>query len=212
MSEDFPFLLVAVDGPSEARDNVAGTEAGGVMHTIVRQVFGDEAARNIAIRYWRQIRLSPQRRARGHVEKACIVARSANETTAYGALLLLDADRHADARLSELREGVMQAGCPERAAVGVAREMIEAWLLADPALLSTPLPAGKGCEELWGDKGDPTSNYPKHVLRRCVLEPRGLRHADAVASFNPTRARPHAPSLDAFMTEVQALAERQYVR
>jgi len=57
----------------------------------------------------------------------------ADAKTAYGAVMLLDNDhkdeRGGSVRLRELREGVESSGVRHRAAVGIAREMIEAWLL-----------------------------------------------------------------------------------
>lgn len=212
MNSATPFLLVVVDGPSEARDELQGIEAAGVVQSIIGQIFGREVLKNLEVRYWRHIRLSPQRIARGHVEKARVIANEANESTCYGAILLLDADRDGDTRLEELREGTELSGVRKRTAIGIAREMLEAWLLADPSLVVCPLPAGKRSEELWGQKKDSMSNYPKHVLRRCVLTPRQWTHQDAVAAFEPSRARAFAPSLDEFMIEVESLADRQYAR
>lgn len=126
--------------------------------------------------------------------------------------MLLDNDRKEDeGRLEQLRQGVGEVGQAERTAVGVAREMLEAWLLADPRLPHTTTPLPKRPEELWGKKGEAASNYPKHVLKRCVLEPRDLEHADALDEWSPARARAHAPSLDAFMKEVERLARSQGV-
>ncbi len=211
MKVDKPFLLVVVDGPSEARDSTAGASSGGVVRSIIRQAFGELVEKNIEVIYWHRVKLSGLRRVRGNIEKASVIARDANESTAYGAVLLLDADGDGDTRFAELAEGAALSGVRERTAIGIAREMIEAWLLADPNLLAEPLPPGKRCEHLWGRKDDIHSNYPKHVLRRCVLEPKRLNHAQAVELFDPNRARPHAVSLDAFMREVENLASHNWV-
>ncbi len=211
MTSGYPFLLVVVDGPSEARDALAGAEAGGVVRTILARVFGEEAARSLEVRYWRHIPRSPLRGSSSHAEKARRMIALADQTTAYGAVLLLDNDHTGDRRLAELRQGLEDSQLGHRAAVGVAREMIEAWLLADAALLAKPLPPGKKTEDLWGAKEDPASNYPKHVLRRCVLDPRGWSHGEAVEAWSVDRARPHAPSLDAFVAEVERLAADQGV-
>jgi hypothetical protein len=182
---------------------------------VIEHVFGGDVARNIEIQYWHRIRLSPLRRARGFIEKARQLARLADATTAYGAVMLLDNDHKDDrgesVRLRELQEGVEASGVRHRAAVGIAREMIEAWMLADSDLLALPLPSGKRCEELWGAKDDRESSYPKHVLERCVLAPRSWTHVQAVDAWSPERARPNAPSLQAFMDEVEHLAVSQGV-
>lgn len=211
MTSGYPFLLVVVDGPSEARDDLTGAEAGGVVRSIIRRVFGAEVAGSIEVRYWRHIPRSPLRAGGGHAEKARRMIVLADQTTAYGAVLLLDNDHTGQQRLEELQRGVAMSELGRRAAVGVAREMIEAWLLADPALLVQALPHGKTCEGLWGTRDDASSNYPKYVLRRCVLDPRGWAHHDAVAAWDVDRARPNAPSLDAFAAEVERLGAGQGV-
>jgi hypothetical protein len=177
MTNPTPFLLVVVDGPSEARDNTPGLPAGGVVRSIIRQTFGNHVEASIDIKYWHHIGKSPLRRLRGNDDKARYVAALADETTVYGAVLLLDADGNGATRFAELEEGANSSGVRERTAIGIAKEMIEAWLLADSELVAKELPAGKQCEELWGRKNDGESNYPKHVLRRCVLEPKRLTHA-----------------------------------
>ncbi len=147
----------------------------------------------------------------GWAEKALTAARL-GAFSKYGAVLLADNDHKAvETRSEQIKQGVARSGREGYTAGGVACEMLEAWLVADPQLPhpSTPLP--KPPEDLWGDKGQPSSNYPKHVLKRCVLEPRNWEHADALEAWSPERARAHAPSLDAFMTEVEGLARRQGV-
>lgn len=211
MTPSYPYLLVVVDGPSEARDAAPGVEGGGVVRTIIARIFGPEVARHITVRYWHHIPLSPLRTRIGHEEKARRMIALADQTTAYGAVMVLDNDHTGERRLAELRAGVERSSLPHRAAVGVAREMVEAWILADPELLVKQLPAGKTSEELWGAKNDGASSYPKHVLKRCILEPRGWSHHEAVEAWSFDRARPHAPSLEAFAREVERLAADQGV-
>ena len=172
--------------------------------------------------YWRHTPRSPLRapsegrrigsRA-AQVRHAIMVA---NATTAYGAVIVVDNDHlyeHGRSkRLTEVREGVQASNLEHRAAIGVAQETVEAWLLADPSLLAAPLPAGKRCEELWGDKRDPTSSYPKHVVARCILGPK-LSFGEAVRAWDVVRARPHASqSRREPVREVEALADRQWAR
>ena len=61
------------------------------------------------------------------------------------------------ADLVEWRDGETDAELRDSTVVGVAVEMIEAWLLADDELLGAALPSGKQPEELWGKEGAPGS-------------------------------------------------------
>jgi hypothetical protein len=212
-----PYLLIVVDGPSEVRQKSVDAEVSGVVHSIVARIFGGSAAQSIQLIYWHHLSRSPLRGSHGRSLSGraaqVVQAMKRSDFTVYGAILLVDNDhKDEERRLEELCAGAEAAGLRDRAAIGVAREMIEAWLLADPALVRLSLPAGKRCEDLWGDKHDPTSNYPKHVLVRCVLDPGRLSYVDALSAWSPERARAHAPSLDAFLGEVEALADRQYAR
>jgi hypothetical protein len=218
-----PWLLVVVDGPSEVRLGEDPDVARGVVTKILAQHFGEECANGVSIRYWHQVTRSPLRdrenprskvpervRKHGrHAEKAYQLARLGTNT-AYGTVILLDSDNHPE-RLAALQEGVEASGEAARTAYGLAREMVEAWLLADPSLLAKPLPRGKRCEDLWGLKRDPKSNYPKHVLRHCVLEPKGWTFPEAVEQWDPMRARPNSPSLHAFISQIETLAHTHYV-
>lgn len=221
-----PWLLVVVDGPSEVRDAEEPDVARGVVTKILGHSFGDECVRNLSVQYWRHLKESPLRKespvrkARGdvrrhgrHAAKAAWLAALGNATTAYGTVILLDNDHDQRGdRWEALRAGVDASGEAVRTAFGLAREMVEAWLLADQKLLARPLPKGKRCEDLWGQKDDPTSNYPKHVLRRCVLEPRGWTFPQAVEAWDQSRARANSASLDDFLSQVERLADAQYVR
>jgi len=212
----FPWLLVVVDGPSEVRDARPGADGGGAIRRIVRAVFGTEAAENLHVVHWgafNRTRLADERkRTRSYAERAVQAARFGTKTTAYGTIILLDNDHSDHDHLAEIRDALAAVeDLPERSAVGIAREMIEAWLLADPALCSPDQLPKRPPDALWGAKQDPSSNHPKRVLERIVLKPRGWRHRDATDAWDPARARPHSPSLDAFMREVEALAQRQGV-
>lgn len=204
------WLLIVVEGPSEAKEGAQGVERQGVVTKIIEDVFGKECAeKGATVRYWRYAALSPLRKQqppRGFAARAAHFARL-GKATAYGTVLLVDNDndRKQD-RLAELRRGVENAGLSDRTAVGVARQMLEAWLLADEELLATALPPGKSCEELWGAKADRSSNYPKHVLARCVLEPRNWAHGQALDHWDPGRAQTRCKSLREFYDEVRRLA------
>ena len=209
---DGAWLLVVVDGPSEVRRDDGGRRDGVVVR-LIAQIFGDECAQNVTLMYWRHVRqrLSPLRRRRpqsmkGWAVQARYLSKLGN-ATGFGTVLLADNDNDSrQDRLGELRRGVAESDMTGRTAVGVARQMLEAWLLADPSLLERPLPAGKTCEMLWGDKDDPASNYPKHVLYRCVQEPRSWTLNEVIEHWQPSAAQAHSPSLRAFMEELDRLA------
>lgn len=212
-----PWLIVVVEGPSEGGDD--GRRAG-VVGAIVRAAFGPETWKHTKVKRWAALPpLSPARRGEkklsGFAEKA---RRWVDLASGFGCALLLDADglwttdpasrEKVPERLFELQRGVKASNAPERAAVGVAVEMIEAWLLADPVLCSVQLPEGRRPEELWGDARDASSKHPKQVLRRCVLEPLGKACRDVIEMWDPDRAAPQAPSLAAFIEQVRSLARR----
>lgn len=204
-----PWLLVVVEGPSEAKEGIQGVERQGGVIKIIAEVFGKECAQKATIQYWRYIRTSPLRKQQptnGFAAKAAHCA-LLGKATAYGTVLLVDNDndRKQD-RLAELRRGVENVGLSDRTAVGVARQMLEAWLLADEELLAAALPPGTSCEELWGTKTDRSSNYPKHVLARCVLEPNQWTLAHALDHWDPGRAQTRCKSLREFYDEVRRLA------
>ncbi len=215
-SERYPYLLVVVEGPSEARPGDDGSR--GVVVRLVREVFGAEVASNILVRFWRHVELSPRRSREKtadlktvYAQKAYVASKVGDRTTAYGTVIVIDNDHTGIVRIQELCRGIDASGSRGRVAVGVARETIEAWVLADRELLAVPIPVGKGVEELWGDRHDPLANHPKHALHRCVLAPREWHFPDAVERWEPSRARPHARSLDEFIGELQRLATSQGV-
>lgn len=213
MSNVYPYLLIVVEGPSEVRKDERSCR--GAIVRLIREVFGAEITGALKVEYIRHIRPSPLRKyprdLGHHALRCCIAAQAGDATTAYGTVVVIDADRHGSQRYEELVQGAEASGCRARVAVGVATEMIESWLLADPQLPVVPLPSGKSAEALWGSRHDGESNFPKHVLLRCVLTPRGWEFQDAVEPWNPSDARRHAPSLDAFLLELEALARTQGV-
>lgn len=222
-----PWLLVVVDGESEAKQGLAWTNRRGAKRQglsgpvgavckIIEYCFGREAGQHLTLMYWHHVERSPLRpkpsaRWGAWAEKARTAANLGGRTK-YGAILLVDNDHNAEQKRDEqLKLGVEHSRQVQRTAYGVAREMLEAWLLADPRLPHPDTPLPKRPEDLWGDKGQPQSNYPKHVLKRCTLEPRGWEYPNAVEEWAPERARPHSPSLDAFMAQVEHLARSQGV-
>lgn len=208
MSEHKPWLLVVVDGETEANR----THGSGVVYTLVQEMIGEEAAKGAEYIYWKEVgsRLSPRRRMgtslRGYRAKAEALAKIAEATTAYGAaVMLVDRDHEEEqARGEALGRGVEDAGRAKMCAVGEAVEDIEAWILADAGLLTRALPVP--CEQLWGSEADAESNHPKRVLERCVLRDRGWEAHDAVRAWDWGRAQDNAGSLRAFVGELRRLA------
>jgi hypothetical protein len=101
-------------------------------------------------------------------------------------VILVDRDgkRVGGDRLTKLREGRRTAASevPTCAAVGVAIETIEAWLLADEGAMTEVIGVNiarqPDPETLDGAKGTP--RHPKAVLEACMTpaKARGLRAAD----------------------------------
>lgn len=127
----------------------------------------------------------------------------------YSAVMVLIDNDHAEkldgsTKLSELDAGLACATLPH--AKGVAVQTLEAWLLADTALLAQAagfsLPADP--EKLWGDRKDGDSNHPKCVFRRWMRAAR-TGPVDARERWSLIRAIPNAPSLRAFCREVVGL-------
>ncbi len=106
-------------------------------------------------------------------------------------VVLVDNDREPNRR-AELTDGLDETDLP--AACGVAKEMLEAWLLADPLAFTEPPDVDRRPEDLWGQRDDPDSRYPKCVFRRALAQSRMKRH-DVLARWRVERAAPRAPWL-----------------
>jgi hypothetical protein len=91
-----------------------------------------------------------------------------NRESSDHVLIVVDRDKDSG-RLSELQAGREKARDPQRCVIGLAVEMLEAWLLADQRAWSTVFPnAGKielpkRPEASWGDKN--SQNHPKRQLQ-----------------------------------------------
>lgn len=91
-----------------------------------------------------------------------------NRESSDHVLIVVDRDKDSG-RLSELQAGREKAGDPPRCVIGLAVEMLEAWLLADRRAWSTVFPKSekielpKRPEESWGDKS--SRIHPKRQLQ-----------------------------------------------
>lgn len=229
MSTDCHFILAVVDGSSESRGTSHYPErpCNGALIRILSSIcsaYGDKIGSHVSVRYWRES--APRSHCRpvekklfGYAEKVAQWIRLARVTNQYAMLIfLVDNDRFPDtpSRREQLETGVTagmkQQEAPHRPLVvdGVAVEMIESWLLADPKLVepTSGLPRGKQAEDFWGDERDPDSHHPKCLLARHVCTPRRFNHADCIEHWDIESAAQHSPSLKAFLSKLQDAARQ----
>lgn len=100
-----------------------------------------------------------------------------NQEPAAPVVIVVDRDRDED-RLATLQAGRALAGDPSRCVIGLAVEMLEAWLLADRKAWKTVFPWARTIplpdkpEQSWGKAESP--NHPKQLLqaalRACKVE------------------------------------------
>lgn len=94
----------------------------------------------------------------------------------------------------------------------VPKETIESWLLADEHAYiaifgSKPTHLPKKPEDVWGEKKDPASNYPKHVIKRVLMQyhktPNRDVYAEIAEQCNIDTLRIRCPiSFDRFFTDL----------
>lgn len=224
MSSEKNLLLVIVEGPSEVQEH--GRDIRGIVPKILEHICGDDGwLKHVRTKYWAEVgrELKDVRKPRielsrdrpdvfdGFARKTANVMRVARPEYSWGVIFLLDGDRNGEKRLRSLRLGASledEQDVGSHVAVGVAIEMVEAWLLADPKFTSSPgspIPSGKAPETLWGKRSDRNSNFPKNVLKRCVLGPRRWSFSDAVEHWDVESACKHSPSLNRFVSAVRNL-------
>jgi hypothetical protein len=116
-------------------------------------------------------------------------------------VVLVDNDSKPERR-SDLQAGF--AGCQTPCAGGVAKEMLEAWIIADGEVLPTPIAISKQPEDIWGDRHSPDSERPKCVLKKA-LAAAGADYSDVLANWSVGRAAQRAPWLRDFCRQLVAL-------
>jgi dihydrofolate reductase len=172
-------ILILGEGATELR--APGDRWSGCARVLLHRLFGSPSEdllsfeEHVLSRFRRDSDLvGDEPRVRGEDEQARL-ARKLAARDSHGLVLVRDDDRRD-------RRGAVERGFEEARAEGhvvpavlaLAIECIEAWALSDPdAWLHVfgrvpTLPAQP--EVLWGNVRDPTSNHPKHVLRRCLAE------------------------------------------
>jgi dihydrofolate reductase len=172
-------ILILGEGATELR--APGDRWSGCARVLLHRLFGSPSEdllsfeEHVLSRFRRDSDLvGDEPRVRGEDEQARL-ARKLAARDSHGLVLVRDDDRRD-------RRGAVERGFEEArveghvvpAVLALAIECIEAWALSDPdAWLHVfgrvpTLPAQP--EVLWGNVRDPTSNHPKHVLRRCLTE------------------------------------------
>ena len=232
MSHDW--VLLVVEGPSEAGRRGGISDGTGLVARVVQQRLG-VPAEHVRVLHWRDPLPPSMPRDRpalpGFAGRAHRMLRTLPAQRHALRVLVVDADRqdlrplragaayaaaaHADrvperlADLVEWRDGESDSELRDSTVVGVAVEMIEAWLLADDDLLGAPLPDGKQPEALWGKEGAPGSHHPKDVVKRAILGPKGITYAEALEAWQPEKARNRSFWLDAFLGDLDAVRRRR---
>lgn len=193
-------LLLVSEGPLDVGtagrgrgdpEHGEGEERRGAVGVLVRRVLADKMGREVSD--WEIERdVLPRVHARseavsGYPRKAHLAIEEARIRGCTAVAIVVDRDRtEGGSRLAQLREGrdlAEKSGNPlaYRAALGVAVEMVEAWLLADEQALNEALgldpkaPAIPDPEGL--DGGPKTESYPKTVFRKLVERGRAVSGA-----------------------------------
>ncbi len=199
------FLIVG-EGPSD----IGSADRTGFIACLLRQLADDDCetlARRLECDAWEPVHIpeltlttgaeladmvkldAPMPHGMGRVSARALIA--ARELQCDAVVVLVDNDGKPNRR-AELADGLGDAGLP--AACGVAKEMLEAWLLADAEAFTEPPDVDRRPEDLWGQKDDPDSRSPKCVFRRALAQSRMKRH-DVLDRWRIERAAPRAPWL-----------------
>lgn len=200
--------LIVGEGPSE----IGSADRVGFLGCLVRQLADDGSdvlagvldcdvwnpvevpeikavAAQVLVKSFRSTLQQPQPKGMARLSALALAAAQALQCDAV--VVLIDNDRKRSRR-AELADGLGDGDFP--AACGVAKEMLEAWLLADPEAFTETPDSGRLPEDLWGQKDDPDSRHPKCVFRRTLAQSRMKRH-DVLERWHVERAAPRAPWL-----------------
>jgi hypothetical protein len=119
--------------------------------------------------------------------------RSAQIQQCDAVILLIDGDHKSSERREEVERGLAGAVVPT--AGGIAKETVEAWLLADEGLFPFEVHRNRHPEDLWGRPNDGNGNHPKCVLKRALRQNHDRTISDAMERWDLARATRRAPSL-----------------
>lgn len=170
-------VLVVGEGCTDTGfGSLAGEEkwpdlATGVIPILVRRILAARLGKDPPGCIFDGDRLPRFHRVRGYPAKVCEAILEAHRRGYSAAVIVVDRDTTpGHERLQKLREGrdLAASRVPTPAAVGVAIEAMEAWLLADEVVLGSALeikpnpPRGPDPETLSGARGSP--DHPKARL------------------------------------------------
>jgi hypothetical protein len=172
----------ALDVGASARAADHGDDRRGAVGVLVRRLLEEKLGRDV--QDWeieRDVLPRVHQRSEtvsGYPRKVMLAIEEARARKCSAVAIVVDRDRtEGTTRLAQLREGrtlAEQAGNPlaYKAALGVAVEMVEAWLLADEQALNEALrlqPKVDAVPDPEGlDGGPKTDGYPKAVLRKLL--------------------------------------------
>ncbi len=193
------WLLVG-EGTSEIGDD----SRPGFLQVLLRQLAGETS-----IEVKRQTcaglvhgRPLPAPQPKGMARTVARAERAARVLQCDAVVVLVDRDGRRE-REEQLRGGGAKLTVPH--ALGLATEMLEAWLLADPELLEgSGVKVRKRPEELLGKEADPASQHPKVIFAR-VLRALGIDRDQALERWEVARAAERAPHLEDFRRQLEAL-------
>jgi len=152
-------------------------------------------------------------RPKGMAKIAARAIRAARALDCSAVVVLVDNDHQPErgkrARREQLVAGFGDSRVPR--ALGVAKEMLEAWLLADDGVFPVTVCRGKAPEELWGKPDDADGDHPKQVFRRAIAEA-GIGRRQALEGWSVARAAPRAPWLRDFCHQIVELLREQAPR
>ncbi|MEA1961980.1 MAG: DUF4276 family protein [Bacillota bacterium] len=189
-------VLLCGEGPTDYGQPIYGStgwEEGPLQPIIRKSVHVEIEFDCVTKQEVKEKRIQGRHKVQGHGVKAYKLCRIAEDRGAVDHIICyVDADRDAASTTSrrdfgkrvnelysEIRDG-FEKFSEERGRSSIpmiALKMIESWLLSDETAFARCFnspPTNPGLpqqpELIWGDKGDPTSNYPKNYLQRVLKQ------------------------------------------
>jgi hypothetical protein len=195
----------------EGPDDVGRADHTGVTQILVRRIIAERMGTEPDTSGWVAAPVIRLHRPRGLDEKTRLAMKEAHREGFDAVVVVLDRDgkgSNDEGRLKQLRKGREAASekVPIHAALGVAIETMEAWLLADETALSATLgcvvPQQPEPEKLAGEKGSqahpkarlhgligdsPRQEEPTGIIKRAIAEKASIKILErrCPAGFKP---------------------------